>query len=337
MTQALRSNLELVHACDRYILQTFLRYALATDSPRFPYDDPFRGHQGVVSSYYVLLLPGDNRPHGLLLPSVVSSMPWTSDFEIDHSNRTVKIKPESRGKDIGDSCALALSGLVTRAIDEGTFAMLHGQHSELYPIVGASYPIAIERFARSLFGIIARGAHLTVFTRTRAGMRIWVPRRSAHLFTYPNCLDTTVAGGVTAGEGPFECIVREGAEEASLPERLVQDAAHSCGVLSYISMRDYSGDGENGLVSPDLIYIYDLEVTQDVILKPGDDDVSDFYLWDVDEVKRGLARGEFKTNSAVVMIDFLMRHGVITPDNERDYAEISARIHRRLPFPTSPK
>lgn len=289
-----------------------------------------------MSPYYVFLLPEDDRPYGLLLPSVVSSMPWTSDFEIDHHSRTVKIKPDNCGKDIGNSCTLALSSLVTRAIDEGTFAILHRQHSELYPIVGANYPVAIERFARSLFGIIARGAHLTVYTPTEAGLKIWVPRPSAHLFTYPNCLDTTVAGGVTAGEGPFECIVREAAEEASLSENLVRDAAHSCGVLSYISMRDYGGDDENGSISPDLIYVYDLEVTPGVILKPGDDEVGEFYLWDVDEVRRGLARGEFKANSAVVMIDFLMRHGAITPDTEKDYAEISARMHRRLPFPTGP-
>lgn len=290
-----------------------------------------------MSSYYVLLLPNNDRPHSLLLPSVVASMPWTSDFEIDHANLIVKLSPDSFGKDIGESCTLAFSSLVSRAIDEDTFPILHKQHSELYPIVGAKYPVAIERFARSLFGIIARGAHLTVYTRTEAGMEIWVPRRSAHLFTYPNCLDTTVAGGVTAGEGPFECIVREAAEEASLSESLVRDAAHSCGVLSYISMREYGGDGENGLISPDLIYTYDLEVTPDVTLKPGDDEVREFYLWDVDEVKRGLARGEFKTNSALVMIDFLMRHGAITPDNEKDYAEISSRMHRRLPFPTAPE
>lgn len=285
----------------------------------------------------MLLLPGDDRPHGLLLPSVVASMPWTSDFEINPFGRTVKLNPDSAGKDMGEACTLAFSSLVSRVIDEGTFPILHGQHSELYPIVGAKYPVAIERFARSPFGIIARGAHLTVYTQTEAGMKVWVPRRSAHLFTYPNCLDTTVAGGVIAGEGPFECIIREVAEEASLSENLVRDAAHSCSVLSYISMREYGGDGENGLISPDLIYVYDLEVTPDVILRPGDDEVHEFYLWDVDEVKRGLARGEFKTNSAVVMIDFLMRHGAITPDNEKDYAEISSRMHRRLPFPTAPE
>ena len=263
-------------------------------------------------------------------------MPWTSDFKIDHSLRTVQLLPGSSDESIPQSCTTALSKLVDAAIQANTFVILHGQHSELYPIIGTKYPVAIERFARSLFGITARGAHLTVYTRTNAGIKIWVPRRSSHLFTYPNCLDTTVAGGVTAGEGPFECIVREAAEEASLSESLVQDNTRSCGVLSYIGMNDSRGGGEKGLVSPDLIYVYDLEVAPDVTLVPGDGEVSVFYLWNVDQVQQGLARGAFKTNSALVMIDFLMRHGFLTPENERNYAEISSRMHRRLPFPTTP-
>ena len=271
-----------------------------------------------------------------MLPSVVASMPWTREFEVDHERRTVELLVHASDDTYASRCTAAFSNLITILLRENTFSILHGQHSEPYPIIGAKYPVAIERFARSLFGIIARGAHLTVFTRTSAGMKIWVPRRSPNLFTYPNCLDTTVAGGVTAGEGPFECIIREAAEEASLSEEVVRENAYSCGVLSYVGMSDTRGGGERGLVSPDLIYAYDLEVGQDVVLTPGDDEVSNFYLWDVEQVKGALARAEFKTNSALVMIDFLMRHGSITPEDEKDYAEISARMHRRLPFPTAP-
>lgn len=263
-------------------------------------------------------------------------MPWTSDFKIDHSRRTVELVLGDSYRDISSTCTSALSKLIDNALQKNTFKILHRQHSELYAIVGAKYPVAIERFARSLFGITARGAHLTAYTTTETGMKIWVPRRSPHLYTYPNCLDTTVAGGVTADEGPFECIVREAVEEASIPEHIVRESASSCGVLSYITLRESRGGGEEGLVCPDLIYVYDLKLAPDVIPRPGDDEVSEFYLWDIDEVKQGLARGEFKTNSALVMVDFLIRHGAITQGNEKHYAEINARMHRRLPFPTSP-
>lgn len=167
-------------------------------------------------------------------------------------------------------------------------------------------------------------------------MKIWVPRRSPHLFTYPNCLDTTVAGGVTAGEGPFECIVREAAEEASLDEKLVREKAKPVGCLSYISHKDAPGSSEKRLFAPDIVYVFDLELPEDVVCRQGDEEVEEFYLMGVQEVKDALGRGDFKTNSACVMLDFFVRHGVLRPeiDGEGVYAEIVARLHRRLPFPT---
>jgi hypothetical protein len=46
-----------------------------------------------------------------------------------------------------------------------------------------------------------------------------------------------------------------------------------------------------------------------------------------------MARGEFKPSCALVMLDFSIRHNVLTPKNENDYEEIMRRIHRDLEFP----
>ena len=35
-----------------------------------------------------------------------------------------------------------------------------------------------------------------------------------------------------------------------------------------------------------------------------------------------------------MLLDFLIRHGIITADNEKNYADILPRLHRRLPFST---
>jgi hypothetical protein len=169
------------------------------------------------SSVYQFYLGQDQRPHGLILDSTVKKMPWTEEFSIDHDTKRVHLTPPV-DEDPSVSYTIALSKLIQKAIDEDTFSVIHGQHSEPFTILGANFPASVERYASHLLGIISRGAHLTVYTNTPEGMKIWVPRRSPKLFTYPNCLDTTVAGGVAAGEGPFECIVREAAEEASLPE-----------------------------------------------------------------------------------------------------------------------
>ena len=35
-----------------------------------------------------------------------------------------------------------------------------------------------------------------------------------------------------------------------------------------------------------------------------------------------------------VIIDFMIRHGFITPDNEGDFLDIVTRLHRRFDFET---
>jgi isopentenyldiphosphate isomerase len=267
-----------------------------------------------------------------MLPSTVKSMPWTSDFHVDHDKKTVNLLPAQPET----SLTAALKGLTDKTIAEDTFRIIHQEHSELYPVLGRD-GLTLERYFTPLFGIISRGAHMTVFTRvgTSGELRIWVPRRSLSCFTYPGCLDTTVAGGLPAGESPFGCIVREADEEASLPEALVREQAIACGVLSYIQQSAKGDGGEIGLIAPDLVYVYDLEIEESVICKPHDDEVQDFYLMTVEEVKDTLANGEWKTNSAIVMLDFFVRHGIINEGNEKNYAELVMRMHRRLPFPTS--
>ena len=50
----------------------------------------------------------------------------------------------------------------------------------------------------------------------------------------------------------------------------------------------------------------------------------------VSEVMDALHAGQFKPNSGLMMVDFLIRHGLVTPENEPAYAEIMTRMHRRL-------
>ncbi|KAI7604510.1 hypothetical protein KC319_g21893, partial [Hortaea werneckii] len=162
---------------------------------------------------------------------------------------------------------------------------------------------------------------------------LWVPRRAATKQTYGGMLDNTVAGGIATGETPFESIVRESAEEASLPEELVRKNAKAVGTVTYFHIRDRRAGGETRLLQPECQYVYDLQLPEDVVPKPSDDEVEGFELKSVDEVKDALRDGEFKPNCAVVLLDFFVRHGVLTPEEEPAYSEIVSRLHRRLEFP----
>jgi len=56
-------------------------------------------------------------------------------------------------------------------------------------------------------------------------------------------------------------------------------------------------------------------------------------LHDVGQVKKDLTDSKFKPNCALVTIDFFIRHGILTDENEPDIELIKKRMRRKMPFP----
>lgn len=265
----------------------------------------------------------------------VEKMPWGDLWELDTKKRTVKPGPSESVP----SQEELIRATLEKARDSKVFEVLKGWRNELYPIFGPRNTleniVSMERAGSALFGINSYGVHMTVYVQTEEGMKIWVPRRARNKQTYGGYLDNTVAGGLSTGEKPFECMIRESAEEASFPEDLVRSKAKTCGTVSYIHIRDKRAGGETGLFQPECQHVYDMEVSADVVPKPNDNEVEEFYLWTIAEVQKALAEGNIKPNCALVLLDFFVRHGILTAENEPDYVEIVSRLHRKLPFPTS--
>lgn len=309
---------------------SFLEVVKACDD--FPYDS------AAADRYYKLYLPNDDQPHGYMLPEIVEKMPWTSKFSVSQDHpRHVQVLDDSKGKDTAAAVNAAFQEVVDISIERDLFHVLCKRHSEPFAITGARYgsSVWIERFATSLFGVTTRGAHMLAYSRTADdSMSLWISRRSTHLYTYPGMLDSTVAGGVKSGVRPFQTIVEEADEEASFPEALVRQHAKSTGLLSHIGVTGKGSPGEQGLVNPDYIWLYEMELPEDVRPKPHDDEVDSFYSMTIDEVKKALLKGEFKPDSGAVVVDFFIRHGIITPENEENFVEINMRLHRWLPFRT---
>ena len=190
---------------------------------------------------------------------------------------------------------------------------------------------------------------------------MWVARRSLTKPTYPGMLDNMVAGGMGFGHSPGYTVLKEAMEEATIPEEIARNA-FPVGTISYTKL---SGDRretqpetqvhlndiqERTMISLDsfvlvltnrccLFFIidrqivYDLELPQDFTPKPCDSEVQNFRLWTMDEVLDAIREGEFKPNCACVCLHFMIRHGVLTPENEHDYLEIDQRLHRRIEYP----
>ncbi|KAL8771623.1 MAG: hypothetical protein Q9209_003067 [Squamulea sp. 1 TL-2023] len=331
----MKSTLDLVNDCDRSIHQIENHTTSnANKKYSFPYyDDDPQVYTKLVDSYYKLYTqPSSSKPVGYVLPWVVKQMPWEDKWWIvDHDTKRISpTLPQSKAIDV----------TLRKAKELGTFKVLEKWRNELYTIhredelnrIG-DQTITVERSGSPLFGIVTYGVHMTTYVKTEDGMKIWVPKR-AQGKTYGGMLDNTVAGGIATGEQPFECIVREAAEEASFPEELVRSTAKPCGTISYFSFRDERAGGESGLLQPEVQYVYDMEVGVDVVPKPNDDEVEDFRLWTIEEVQKALSEGLFKPNCALLLLDFFIRHGILNPQNERNYVEIVSRLHRKLPFPT---
>ena len=303
----------------------------------FPYyeNDP-EEYTRLRSTYWELHLGDGSGPYGYMRQFVVEKMPWDHDvWQIDNAKRRLIPVPKSDTH----TQEHIIRDTLEKARNENTFEVLKGWRNELYPIYG-SYTskkpmLNMERAGSALFGINSYGVHMTIYVDTLQGWKIWVPRRARNKQTYGGLLDNSVAGGLSSGEKPFDCVVREAAEEASLSEQIVRSNAKACGTVSYFHVRDSNAGGEAGLLQPECQYVFDMKIGAEVIPQPGDNEVEDFYLWTVDEVKKALAEGQFKPNCAAVLLDFFIRHGVLTAENEKDYMEIVSRLHRKLPFPTS--
>ncbi len=315
-----------------------------TPTTSFPYKskDP-SAYSNYVSQFYTLIHTdpptGTTTPIGYLPEAVFNALAKVptklkGELEVSRSERTISVFTQPTESE--RSAAVAATTAYWR--ENKTFKVLEGWRSELYPVYGPGNELlySIERSAAALFGVVTYGVHMTCYTRSPEssfGIKLWVPRRAKTKQTYASMLDNSVAGGMATGEVPLECVVREANEEASLPADLVREKAEAKGTITYLYVREERAGGESGLIQPECQYVFDLELPEGVVCKPNDTEVEEFYLWTVEEVKEGLAKGEFKPNCALLILDFFIRWGILTKENEKDYDEIKARLHRVLEFP----
>jgi 8-oxo-dGTP pyrophosphatase MutT (NUDIX family) len=178
----------------------------------------------------------------------------------------------------------------------------------------------MERAAVPRFGVAAFGVHLNGVVRRDGALLMWIGRRSPHKHTAPLKLDQIVAGGIAAGHSPRETLLKEAAEEAAMPAALAE-RARPAGIVRYRSER------EEGLRN-DILYVYDVELPADFVPRNTDGEIIEFFLLPIDEVVARVRDGdEFKFNCALVVIDFLVRQGLIGPE-DGDYVDIVAGLHR---------
>lgn len=214
----------------------------------------------------------------------------------------------------------AVQTVVRTMVDDGVIAEWRGESYR----VGAAFHaplLFMDRGAVPTFGVRGYGVHVNGYV-SDGDLRMWVGRRSPTKRTSPNKLDQLVAGGQPAELSLTENLVKEAAEEAAMPEAIAR-RARPVSVITYCTARD---DG----LRNDVLFVYDLELPADFVPRNTDGELSGFELLSIDEVAEIVRTTDaFKFNCALVVIDFLIRHGRLGPD-DADYVELACGLRSGL-------
>ena len=214
----------------------------------------------------------------------------------------------------------AVDGVLQRLAGRG---VVGSWRDEPYP-VGISFSgpafFNMERAAVPLFGVVGYGVHMNGTVVDGDGTKMWIGRRSFEKRSAPGKLDQMVAGGQPAGMSLGRNLIKEAAEEAAIPAALTARAVPVGAVTDCVERPE-------GL-RRDVLFVYDLELPADFRPVNTDGEVAEFYLWPMDRVIETVRDTDgFKFNCALVVVDFLVRHGFIPPDHP-DYLDILRGLRR---------
>lgn len=263
-----------------------------------------------------------------MLASIVWKFVWPEYWNVDHQNRIVELSGSNHAE-----LSLRMDDTLKIQKEKDTFGILRRWKGEDCDIYGPSRCVLLtmESTGVPLFGAVSYGIQLLAYQEVGVDdYKIWIAKRAQTKRTFPGMFDSTVGGSICAGEKPFACAVRGAEEEASISSALTLRAAKACGIISYIYRADSKSNSEVGLIQPEIQYLYEMKIEEDIKPIPNDGEVDEFYLLDTSELKIALAEERFSPTVACVILSFFVRHGILTPENEPDYIEIVSRLNRRL-------
>jgi len=223
---------------------------------------------------------------------------------IESSADSLRIIPRSDGAAI----TAALDEIVEVLVADGLVAKWRDEVFAVTRRWGEAPLFTLDRGAVSFFGVRAYGVHMNGYRRIRDRMWLWIGRRNPLKVVAPGKLDNLVAGGIGGGLGALQTLVKEAGEEASVPASLIA-TAHAASAVTY-KMEVPQG------LRDDVLFVYDLETPEDFKPRNTDGEIVEFMLM---EARETLARvrdtDDFKFNVSLILIDFAIRHGLVTPED----------------------
>lgn len=227
---------------------------------------------------------------------------WSAVFE--RSERGLECTPRLR---TAEARTAALAGIAQALSAESA---LTAWRDERYAVAAdpAVPPLfELERAAARYFGIHTFAAHANGLVGADGNWRMWLARRSPTKAIDPGLLDNLVGGGIASGTTLAETIIREAREEAGIGEDLARQARCAGSVA-------ICRDGPDGL-QRETIYVHDLWLRADFVPANEDGEAVEHRLCRPDEILAVLASSDITGDASLVIVDFLLRHGHISPDD----------------------
>lgn len=246
-------------------------------------------------------------------------------------SRTVELHPNLLRYDLHDRTV----AVATVLEDLRSKGMIRGWRNELFPIVsefGESKPaLLIERACYPWFGIKGYGLHVNGYTVSAGSgsgggrsssdddsgsyiSHYWVAKRAMTKSTFPGALDSIVAGAIPFGVSSLDNLAKECLEEARIPPEVSMNSCVPTGCVNYV---DKDSDGN---LKRDFLLCFDFKTPTSFVPEPNDGEVENFRLmpvdWLINEVlKTDDDTSSYKPNCVIIIVDFLIRRGIISPDS----------------------
>jgi isopentenyldiphosphate isomerase len=221
----------------------------------------------------------------------------------------------------GEALTAELTDVVNTLYEQGVLP--HKPMNEPYPLTAGERDEAIaeiDRVAASHFGLRSFGQHLNGYVNYNGRLLLWVGKRARDRAIFPGAWDNMVAGGLPQGISLEENLIKECQEEAGMPAALAQQA-------TYVGSIAYNRVNANGF-RPDVLYCYDIELPATFIPQNTDGEVESFHLMPVEDVLQIVRdTDDFKLNCNLVIIDFALRHRLISEDDP-DYRALLAGLRQ---------
>ncbi|RSL46204.1 hypothetical protein CEP53_010419 [Fusarium sp. AF-6] len=323
-----------------------------------------------LGSVWEFRIQGIDEVVGYMRDDVQRDMIWdTENFTLNQHTRTILLNPKIQaGEDVATACRRVFSNIcllnrgrfnncidrwLAKDVPRREFQSLHISDSTQQDLV---IPLPI----RGLFGVVTVGVHLNVYTVKQVDGRenvdrIWVSHRAKGVnVSYSGMLDQVVAGGMDPTDrvsgvlSPCITLKREAREEAGLhidlgtrkvfmseedgTTRLVGSVEQAPAITFYDCKDRNAGLMNEGHLEPGVRFVYDLKV--DASFQPHAEErgIERFEALSVDEVKQSLHSLRWKPNCGLVMVDFMVRKGLVSEADDARLGDIMTGLRRPLPF-----